>query len=46
MTDGPFLEAKEVLGGCWTIQVWSRTETIDWATALTELDARALKVLA
>ena len=29
--DGPFPEAKEVLGGYWMIQVKSREEAIEWA---------------
>ena len=29
--DGPFAEAKEVLGGYWIIQVKSREEAIEWA---------------
>jgi hypothetical protein len=29
--DGPFAEAKEVLGGYWMIQVRSREEAIEWA---------------
>jgi hypothetical protein len=32
VTDGPFSEAKEVLGGYWMIQVRSREEAIAWAT--------------
>ena len=32
VTDGPFTEAKEVLGGYWMIQVKSREEAIEWAT--------------
>ena len=31
VTDGPFPEAKEVLGGYWMIQVKSRAEAIEWA---------------
>jgi hypothetical protein len=31
VTDGPFAEAKEVLGGYWIIQVGSREEAIAWA---------------
>jgi hypothetical protein len=31
VTDGPFAEAKEVLGGYWMIQVASRAEAIEWA---------------
>jgi hypothetical protein len=31
VTDGPFAEAKEVIGGYWIIQVHSREEAIEWA---------------
>ena len=31
VTDGPFTEAKEVLGGYWMINVKSREEAIAWA---------------
>ncbi len=31
VTDGPFAEAKEVLGGYWMINVKSREEAIAWA---------------
>jgi hypothetical protein len=31
VTDGPFAEVKEVLGGYWMIQVRSREEAIEWA---------------
>jgi hypothetical protein len=31
VTDGPFPEAKEVLGGYWMIQVKSREEAVAWA---------------
>jgi hypothetical protein len=31
VTDGPFVEAKEVIGGYWMIQVKSRDEAIEWA---------------
>src|ERR1700753_3934139 len=31
VTDGPFAEAKEVLGGYWIIRVNSRAEAIEWA---------------
>jgi hypothetical protein len=30
VTNGPFAEAKEVLGGYWMIQVKARQEAIDW----------------
>jgi hypothetical protein len=31
VTDEPFAEAKEVLGGYWMIQVGSKEEAIEWA---------------
>ena len=31
VTDGPFTESKEVLGGYWMIDVTSREEAIAWA---------------
>lgn len=31
VTDGPFTEAKEVIGGYWLIDVKSREEAIEWA---------------
>jgi hypothetical protein len=31
VTDGPFTESKEVLGGYWMIEVKSRQEAIEWA---------------
>ena len=31
VVDGPFAEAKEVVGGYWMIQVKSREEAIEWA---------------
>jgi hypothetical protein len=31
VSDGPFAEAKEVVGGYWMIQVKSREEAIEWA---------------
>jgi hypothetical protein len=31
VTDGPFPEAKEVLGGYWMIRVNSQEEAIEWA---------------
>jgi len=29
--DGPFTEAKEVIGGYWIIQVRSKEEAVEWA---------------
>jgi len=32
VTDGPFTEAKEVVGGYWMIQVKSKGEAVEWAS--------------
>lgn len=32
VTDGPFAEATEIVGGFWMIQVKSKEEAIQWAT--------------
>jgi hypothetical protein len=32
VTDGPFSEAKEIIGGYWMIQVKSKEEAIEWAS--------------
>ncbi|HTY83376.1 MAG TPA: YciI family protein [Silvibacterium sp.] len=31
VTDGPFSEAKETIGGYWIIQVKSKEEAVEWA---------------
>jgi hypothetical protein len=31
VTDGPYAEAKEVVGGYWIIQAKSRDEAVEWA---------------
>ena len=32
VTDGPFAEAKEAVGGYWILQVKSKAEAIEWAS--------------
>ena len=32
ITDGPFAEAKEALGGYWLIDVRSKAEAVEWAS--------------
>ncbi|MGH2892832.1 MAG: YciI family protein [Solirubrobacteraceae bacterium] len=32
VTDGPFTEAKELIGGYWLIQARSKQEAVEWAT--------------
>ena len=44
VTDGPFAEAKEVLGGYWMIQVKSRAEAIEWASRCPALDNEMIEV--
>lgn len=44
VTDGPFAEAKEVLGGYWMIQVKSREEAIAWATRCPAGDNEIIEV--
>ena len=38
VTDGPFTEAKEVVGGYWIIQVKSREEALEWASRIPASD--------
>jgi hypothetical protein len=42
--DGPFSEAKEVLGGYWLIQVPSRAEAIEWAKRAPMPDGDVIEV--
>src|SRR5438046_10390519 len=44
VTDGPFTEAKEVLGGYWMIQVKSRAEAIEWAKRAPMQDGDIIEV--
>ena len=32
VTDGPFTETKELIGGYWLIQAASKAEAVEWAT--------------
>jgi len=38
VTDGPFAEAKELIGGYWMIDVRSRDEAIEWARRIPARD--------
>ena len=42
--DGPFPEAKEVLGGYWIIDVRSREEAIEWAKRAPMSDDETIEV--
>ncbi len=44
VSDGPFAEAKEVLGGYWMIQVKSREEAIEWAKRCPGSDNELIEV--
>jgi hypothetical protein len=44
VTDGPFAEAKEVVGGYWMIQVKSRAEAIEWASRCPGSDNEIIEV--
>lgn len=44
VTDGPFSEAKEVVGGYWLIQVKSRAEAIEWAKRVPFQDESIVEV--
>ena len=46
VTDGPFAEAKEVLGGFWIIEVGSRQEAIDWARRCPAADGDVIELRA
>src|SRR6266705_4438886 len=44
VTDGPFTEAKEVLGGYWMIQVKSAEEAIEWAKRCPASDNETIEI--
>lgn len=44
VTDGPFTEAKEAIGGYWMIQVKSREEAIEWASRCPVSDNAVIEV--
>src|SRR5687768_5656278 len=44
VTDGPFAETKEVLGGYWMIQVKSKQEAIEWASRCPASDNEVIEV--
>ncbi|MGB6946605.1 MAG: YciI family protein [Bryobacteraceae bacterium] len=44
VTDGPFIEAKEVIGGYWMIQVRSKEEAIEWATRCPGSDNEVIEI--
>lgn len=44
VTDGPFAEAKEVVGGYWMIQVKSKEEAVEWASRCPASDNETIEV--
>ena len=44
VTDGPFVETKEVLGGYWMIQVQSKQEAVEWAARCPASDNEIIEI--
>jgi hypothetical protein len=44
VVDGPFAEAKEVLGGYWMLEVRTREEAIEWAKRCPAADNETVEV--
>ncbi len=44
VTDGPFTEAKELIGGYWLIQAKSKQEAVEWATRCPAADGDVIEV--
>lgn len=44
VTDGPFAEAKETVGGFWILQVKSKAEAIEWAKRAPMKDTETLEL--
>jgi len=44
VTDGPFTESKELVGGYWMIQVKSQEEAVEWAKRAPMLDGDIIEV--
>jgi hypothetical protein len=44
VTDGPFTEAKEIVGGYWVIQAKSREEAVEWASRCPMQEGCAIEV--
>src|SRR6202049_4258378 len=44
VSDGPFAEAKEALGGYWMIQVKSKEEAIEWAKRCPGSDNEVIEI--
>ena len=44
VTDGPFAETKEVIGGYWMIQVKSKEEAVEWASRCPASDNEVIEI--
>jgi len=44
VTDGPFTESKELVGGYWMIQVKSKEEAVEWAKRAPMQDGDIIEV--
>jgi hypothetical protein len=44
VTDGPFSEAREVVGGYWMIQVKSKEEAVEWARRCPAADGNVIEL--
>ena len=44
VTDGPFAEAKELIGGYWMIEAASKEEAVQWATRCPAADGDTIEV--
>jgi hypothetical protein len=44
LTDGPFIEAKEVIGGYWMIEVKSKEEAVEWASRCPASDNEIIEI--
>jgi hypothetical protein len=44
ITDGPFTEAKEVIGGYWMIETRSKEEAVEWASRCPGADGDVIEV--
>ena len=44
VTDGPFTETKEVIGGYWMIQVKSKAEAVEWASRCPASDNEVIEI--
>src|SRR5688572_26935777 len=44
VTDGPFAETKEVLGGYWMIEVGSKAEAVAWASRCPAADNEVIEI--